>query len=82
MDYLNEIYINGNKKERAYRYMFSQEDNFVELRWKTNINNCNNMFSGCTNIYEINLQSFISSQVNFPCAIFSWTVFNLKGLIS
>ena len=55
INYLEEVYINGNKQEKiAYRYSFNQDVNIVELLWKDNLDNCENRFRGCINnfIYE------------------------------
>ena len=60
IDYLDEVYINGDKASNIdYTYTFIQTDNFVELIWKDNLDNCNNMFRGCINITEINLTILI-----------------------
>ena len=63
-NYPNEILINGNKAHNiTNRYYFNQTDNFIELLWDNNITGCSCMFSGCSNITEINLSNFNSSQV-------------------
>ena len=64
INYLKEVYINGNKQDKIeYKYNFNQTINFVELFWDDNINNCEYMFSKCSNITEIDLSSFKTSQV-------------------
>ena len=64
INYLKEVYINENKQETIdNRYYFNQTDNYVELIWDNNINNCDNMFINCTNIIEINLSNFDTSLV-------------------
>ena len=64
INYLNEVTINGNKQDTiTYNYYFNQTDNFVELIWDKNINNCSCMFFRCSNINEINLSNFETSQV-------------------
>ena len=64
INYLKEVYINGNKQEAIdYIYYFNQVENFVELIWNDDINNCQYLFSKCINITEINLSNFNTSQV-------------------
>ena len=64
ISYLNEVRVNGNIQETIdFRYYFDQEDNTVELIWNEEIKSCENMFWGCTNITEINLSNFITTQV-------------------
>ena len=65
IDYLDEVYINGDKASNIdYTYTFTQTNNFVELIWKDNLDNCKNMFRGCINITEINFTYFDTSLVN------------------
>ena len=60
----NEVYINGSKQERVKNtYNFTQTDNLVKLIFQNNLINCSYMFQGCSNITEINLSCFNSSQV-------------------
>ena len=62
--HLKEVYINKNKQNTITNiYNFTQADNFVELIWDNNINNCEYMFNMCSNITEINLSNFNSSLV-------------------
>ena len=62
IDYLDEVYINGDKASNIdYTYTFTQTNNFVELIWKDNLDNCKNMFRGCINITEINFTYFDTS---------------------
>ena len=64
INYLKEVYINGNKQEAIdYIYYFNQVENFVELIWNDDINNCQYLFSKCINITEINLSNFNTSQI-------------------
>ena len=64
INYLKEVYINGNKTEIIDRkYIFNQTDNFIYLIWDENIINCQYMFSLCSNIIEIDLSNFNTSQV-------------------
>ena len=64
LKYLKEIFINGIKQDKIeYKYSFNQTVNFVELIWDDNIINCRNMFFKCSNISEIDLSNFNTSQV-------------------
>ena len=87
IDYPNEVIINGERKNIiTYKYYFSQTDNFVELIWYDNINNCKNMFYKCSNISEINLSNFNSSKVTDTSCMFngcsSLTSLNLSNFIT
>ena len=63
-NYPNEIYINNNLQNPTnYVYYLNQTDNYVELIWENNINNCRYLFYKCSNITEIDLSEFDSSQV-------------------
>jgi len=71
-DFLKEVYINDIKQDRkAYKYYFNQTDNYVELIWDDNISICINMFCNCTNITEINLSDFNTSQVKSMNSMFA-----------
>ena len=64
ISYLKKVYINGNKQDIIkYKYHFNQTDNFVELIWNDYINDCENMFYKCSNITEINLSKYNTSNV-------------------
>ena len=85
INYLKEIYINGiPQDEKAFSYQFNQTYNFVELIWEDNIVNCSSMFFNCSNITEINLSSFNTSQVTNMDRMFnkchSLTSVNLSNL--
>ena len=70
--YLNNVYINGNKQDTIeYKYNFNQTNNFVELIWDDNINSSECMFRKCSNITEINLSNFNTSQVKSMSYMFS-----------
>ena len=72
INYLKEVYINGNiQNTKEYKYYFNQTDNYVELIWDDNINSCQYMFRKCSNITEINLSNFNTSQVTLM-----WSMFN------
>ena len=71
MEYLEKIYINGNETNtKEFRYYFSQINNIVELIFNDNLNNSINMFRGCSNITEINLSNFNTSQVTSMSQMF------------
>ena len=45
INYLNEVYINGNRQDKIeYKYNCNQTNNFIELIWDDNINDCENKF--------------------------------------
>ena len=69
--YPEEVFINGNKqKELNYYYIFNDSYNSVELRWSTSINNCEYMFISCSNISEIDMSYFDTSQVTAMSSMF------------
>ena len=73
INYLKEIYINDYKQNTIkYIYYFNQTDNFVSLIWDDNINNCAYMFRKCSNITEINLSNFNTSQVTSTNNMFTY----------
>ena len=83
--HLKEVYINGVKQNTIkYSYYFDKNYNFVELFWDDNLNNCENMFFMCTEIVEINLSNFNTSQVNNMKSMFQYcaslTSINLSNL--
>ena len=62
--YPNIIYINDIQNyDINYIYYFTEIINNVTLLWNNTINNCKNMFNGCSNITEIDLSNFDSSNV-------------------
>ena len=85
MNYLKEVYINNIKQTiKDSKYYFNQIDNFVELIWDDNLNDCASLFHECAEIYEINLSNFNTSQVtsmqNMFCSCSSLTSINLSNL--
>ena len=85
--YPNEIYINGEKQNNInYTYFFNQTDNFVLMVWYNNINNCKSMFHSCSDITEIDMSNFDSSQVTEMNSIFSecisLTSINLSNFVT
>ena len=64
INYLKEIKINGKiQDEIKYNYYFNKKDNYVELIWSDDLDNCDNMFYKCSSITEINLSNFNTSNV-------------------
>ena len=63
--YPDEVHINGIKQsDIKNNYDFFEEDNIIELIWyNNNINDCQNMFSECTKITEMDLSNFDTSNV-------------------
>ena len=71
-NYADEIIINRiNQKAINYSYNFTQTDNSVELIWNNHIDNCANMFRGCSDITEMDLSNFDTSQVTYMSDMFS-----------
>ena len=63
-NYPNQIYINGEIKYTInYSYYFNQTENSVELIWNKSIDNCSGMFYQCSDIIEIDLSKFNTSNV-------------------
>ena len=79
---LKEVNINENNENNQnkieYIYYFEQTDNSVELIWDDNLNNCQNMFRGCSNITEIDLSNFNTSKVKYMQSMF----YNCSSLTS
>ena len=67
----DEIYINGNKQYVIQNsYYFKEFDNFIELIWYSELNSCDYMFYGCSNIYEMDLSNFNTSIVENMASMF------------
>ena len=67
----DEIYINGNNQSLiTTQYDLNQTDNIIKLVWNRQLITCYNMFNGCTNIIEIDLSNFDSSQVEKMSSMF------------
>jgi len=70
--YPNEVYINRKKKSSVtYNYYLDQTDNFIELIWYNLINSCEHMFCGCSDITEIDLSNFDTSDVTIMQGMFA-----------
>ena len=65
------VYINGIKQKLVkYGYYFNQTENFVELVWNNSINNSRNMFYECSDIIEIDMSNFDTSQITMMLYMF------------
>ena len=84
ISYLEEVKINGEIKEKAYEYYFNKIQNIVELKWRENIKRCGYMFWKCSNITEVDLSNFKTSQVTEMNSMFAYcsslTSINLSNL--
>ena len=84
--YPHLIYINGDlQKTIKHNYNFNKTENYVKLVWNFTINNCGNMFYECSDITEIDLSNFDTSQVEIMYYMFygcssltSINLFNFK----
>ena len=73
INFLKDVFINGDKQEtNKFSYYFNQTDNFVELIFDDNINDCRYMLYNCTNITEINLSNFNTSNVTNMEGMFAY----------
>ena len=69
--YPDMVYINGIKQSKVNcGYDFNQTENFVELVWNNSINNCENMFRECSDIIEIDMSNFDTSQITMMLYMF------------
>ena len=70
--YPNYVYINGNKQDPVKSiYDFNQIDNYVELIWNNTIDNCQNIFYNCSDILEIDLSNFDTSECKSMNSMFN-----------
>ena len=70
--YPNEVYINGIKQNIVnYSYYLNLTDNYIELIWFNNINNCRCMFRYCSDITQIDMSNFDTSEVTDMNSIFA-----------
>jgi len=70
--YPNEIYINQIKQDIINcTYYFNQTENSAELVWNKSVNDCRNMFYGCSSLISLNLSNFDTSNVNSMSSMFS-----------
>ena len=62
--YPNEVYINEYKTNNVtYCYYLNETDNVIGLIWYDLISSCDHMFYGCSDITEIDLSNFDTSNV-------------------
>ena len=67
----NNIEINGSPNTTiTNRYYFDGINNTVKLKWTSHINSCKDMFHGCSNITEIDLSYFVTSNVQVMWSMF------------
>ena len=59
----NEVIINGNDFPVKIGYYLNDSDNTIILIWNNQLNDTSNMFKGCSNITEIDLSNFDTSNV-------------------
>ena len=66
------IYINGISQNGTVNtsYKLNETENYITLIWNTNLKTTFNMFEGCSDIIEINLSNFNSSQVTDMSSMF------------
>ena len=63
--YPNLIYINGKQNFTiTNKYYFDKDDNYIDLIWNNTIDSCYFMFYKCSDIIEIDLSNFDSSNVS------------------
>ena len=63
--YPDEIYIKEKKIENSenFRVFLNDSENIITLKWTKQITSCKNMFSGISNILEIDFSKFDTSKV-------------------
>ena len=70
-NYPSEVYINEVKQnEVKSTYEFNQINNFVKLIWNNTIYDSSYMFYGCSEITEIDLSNFNTSQIKYMNSMF------------
>ena len=70
-DYPNEIYIDENKVgENQFSITLSSIESKIKLKWFNNLTDCSDMFLNLSNIVEIDLSKFDSSQVTSTFSMF------------
>ena len=70
--YPKQVYINGIRQNIVnYTYDLNETENLILLVWNDGFNGCNNMFSGCKDISEIDVSNFNFSTVTDFSSMFS-----------
>ena len=70
--YPDIIYINEKQNETiTNKYYFNKYNNIMNLIWNNSIDNCANMFKYCSNIIEIDLSNFDTSNVTNMSSMFN-----------
>ena len=59
----DEVYINGKNTTRTQKYTFNETENIAVIVWKKKINTTSSLFCACSDITEIDLSNFDSSEV-------------------
>ena len=78
-NYPKEVYINGNKTNTVTPSNYlNQDNNIIELIWNNDINDCQCMFYSCSDIIEIDLSEFYTSQVTHM----GWMFYGCSSLTS
>ena len=63
-NYPTKVYINKIEQDIVQNsYYFNETNNFIELIWDKNIDNSYDMFRGCSDIIELDLSKFNSSEI-------------------
>ena len=63
--YPTKVYINKIEQDIVQSsYYFNETNNFVELIWDKKIDNCYDMFRECSDIIELDLSKFDSSEIS------------------
>jgi len=82
----NSVFLNGSsiELENSKEYAFSSSFNIIELNWNDDLTSCAKMFSGCSNIIEIDLSQLNGNNVrsfnNMFENCFSLTSINISNL--
>ena len=70
--YPDEVHINEVKQDNvSYSYYLYLTENYVKLIWINALNNCEYLFNKCSDIIEMNLSNFDTSQVTIMNYMFS-----------
>ena len=71
IDYIQEIYINGEVKTNIIStYNLTKENNLIKLVFNSTLIDCRNMFKNFFNIYEIDFKDFNTSKIEFMHGLF------------
>ena len=82
----DSVSLNGSSitLDNSKEYTFSSSFNIIELNWNNNLTSCAKMFSGCSQIIEVDLTQFNGNKVgsynNMFENCFSLTIINISNL--